>query len=161
MIICVSGTPGTGKTALAKALAKKLNAKYIDVNKIIKANKLEEGFDEKRNCAIVDEEKLSNILIELIQKEKELIIDSHLSHFIPKKYVDLCIITKCDLKVLKKRLQKRGYNEEKIRENLDAEIFDVCLNEALELKHRIIVLDTTTKKLRDLVEEVIQKTPKK
>ena len=31
----------------------------------------------------------------------------------------------------------------KVRENLDAEIFDICLNEAKENKHKIIVLDTT------------------
>ena len=30
-----------------------------------------------------------------------------------------------------------------MRENLDAEIFDVCLNEAKENKHKVIVVDTT------------------
>jgi len=31
MIIAVSGTPGTGKTTIAKKLAKALNLKYIDI----------------------------------------------------------------------------------------------------------------------------------
>ena len=60
----------------------------------------------------------------------------------PRKYVDKCIITKCDLKELEKRLQKRKYSKEKIRENLDAEIFDTCRVEALEAGHNVEVVNT-------------------
>ncbi|GAF74200.1 unnamed protein product, partial [marine sediment metagenome] len=67
----------------------------------------------------------------------------HLSHYLPKKYIDLCIITKCNLKTLEKRLKKKRYNKAKIRENLDCEIFDICLNEAKEAKHKILIIDTT------------------
>ena len=75
-------------------------------------------------------------------------IDSHLSHYLPPKYVSLCIVTKCELKNLEKRLKKRGYVQTKIRENLDCEIFDICLNEAKENKHKIKIVDTTKMKLR-------------
>jgi adenylate kinase len=144
MIICVTGTPCTGKSTLAKKITKKIKGKYIDVNKIISKYKLSEGYDKKRKSKIVDIKKLNKVLINIIKKSKNsLVIDSHLSHYLPKKYVDLCIITKCDLKVLQKRLKKRGYNKDKIRENLDAEIFDVCLNEARKKGHNIIVIDTT------------------
>jgi len=44
---------------------------------------------------------------------------------------------------MQKRLKRRKYSKEKIRENLDAEIFDVCLNEAMERKHKMLVLDMT------------------
>ena len=87
---------------------------------------------------------MNKILIEIIEKsKKDLVIDSHLSHYLPKKYVDLCVVTKCDLKVLKKRLEKRKYSKEKIRENLDVEIFDICLNEAKEKGHKVKVVDTS------------------
>ena len=142
-VICVSGIPCTGKTTLARKLSKQFNYKYIDVNKIIKDNKLNEKYDKKRRCYIVDIKKLNKLLIKLINAKENLVIDSHLSHYLSKKYVDLCIITKCDLKVLEKRLKKRKYNKSKIRENLDCEIFDVCLNEAKERKHKIIEIDTT------------------
>jgi len=33
--------------------------------------------------------------------------------------------------------------QEKVRENLDSEIFGVCLEDAKEAKHRILTLDTT------------------
>jgi adenylate kinase len=144
MIICVSGTPATGKSTIAKILSKELKFKYIDVKAIIKKNKLYDCYDKKLKTYIVDEKKLNKFLINnIINSNIDLIIDSHLSHYLPKKYVDLCIITKCDLKQLKKRLEKRKYSSEKVRENLDSEIFDVCLNEAKELNHHIFVINTT------------------
>jgi len=143
MIICITGSVSTGKTTLAKKIASKIKGKYIDVNKIITKYKLSEGYDKKRKSKIVDIKKLNKVLIDLIKKSKNLVIDSHLSHYLPKKYVDLCIVTKCNLKILKKRLEKRGYDKDKIRENLDAEIFDVCLNEAKEKGHKIKIINTT------------------
>lgn len=142
--IIVTGTPGTGKTKIAKKIAKKENAVYLDVKKVIDKYKLKERYDRKRRTYAVNSDKLNKILIELIKKsKKKLVIDSHLSHYLPKKYVSLCIVTKCDLKTLKKRLEKRKYIKSKIRENMDAEIFDVCLNEAKQLGHKVKVIDTT------------------
>lgn len=143
MIIAISGSPGTGKTTLAKELAKKLKYKYLDVNAIIKKNGLSSGYDKIRECEIVDVDILINELASLIKDEGNLIIDSHLSHYLPEEWLDFCIITKCDLKVLEDRLKKRKYSKDKIRENLDVEIFDSCLNEAKEAGHNIIVVDTT------------------
>ena len=142
--IVVSGTPGTGKTKVAKKLAKEKNLKYIDVNKILDKFKLKEKYDRKRRTWVVDVSKLNKVLINMISESgKGLIIDSHLSHYLPKKYVKLCIVCKCDLKILKQRLIRRGYSKTKVRENLDAEIFDICLNEAREFGYKVKVVDTT------------------
>lgn len=158
-VIIVTGTPGTGKTTLAKELAKKLEYLCVDVNDIIKKYDISEGYDIKRKTKIIDIKKLNIALIKEINYYKQLtqnkinnknnngenglVIDSHLSQYLPKRYVDLCIVTKCSLKELESRLRKKKYSREKIRENLDAEIFDVCLNEAKEQKHKVIVEDTT------------------
>ena len=146
-VIIVTGTPGTGKTALSMKLAKKLAFRYLDVGSIIKKYNFSDGYDEKRKTHIVDTKKLNRELVKEIMNckktEKGVIIDSHLSHYLPKKYVDLCIVTKCNLRVLEKRLRKKKYFKAKIRENMDVEIFDVCLNEAKENKHKIFMVDTT------------------
>ena len=152
-IIC-TGTPGTGKTTIAKAIAKKCHMQYVEVNKIIKTNNLREGYDKKRQTYIVDEKKLTKILLQYVQKNKSYIIDSHLSHYLPAKKVTLCIVTKTDLKELKKRLEKRKYPKAKIRENIDAEIFDICYQEALEAGHTIQVIDTTKKSLKQCLTEL-------
>jgi len=141
-VIIVSGTPGTGKTTYAKKLAKEKNLKYIDVNKIIDTYNLSEGYDKDKDSKIIDTDKLNLVLVELIKKEKDVVIDSHLSHYIDPEYVDSCIITKCSLKTLEKRLKEREYSKEKIRENLDAEIFDTCRVEAIELGHSVTVVHT-------------------
>lgn len=155
-VIIVTGSVGTGKTILAKKLSKKLNYRCIDVNKLITKNKLSSGYDRKRKCRIVDIKKLNNFLINLIKNSKKnMIIDSHLSHYLPKRYVDLCIVTKCDLKELNKRLKKRKYNKNKIKENIECEIFDVCLNETKEAGHNVLVVDTTKGINIDRISKVI------
>ena len=148
-VIAVTGVPGTGKTTVSKKLSKKLDFYYLDVNKLILKHKISDGYDKKRKTKIVDIKKLNQFLIKEINKFKKnkkfkgIIIDSHLSHYLPKKYVDFCIVTKCDIEELNRRLKKKRFDKNKIKENLQAEIFDICYNEALESKHKIIALDTT------------------
>jgi len=78
--------------------------------------------------------------------KKDTIIDSHITHLLPKKRVDLCIILTCsNLKKLEGRLKERMYSKKKIRENLDAEIFQICLMEAQENGHKVITFDTSKK----------------
>lgn len=146
-VFIVTGTPGTGKTTLAVKLAKQLGFRYIDVNKTIKKYNLSESYDKKRKTKIIDIKKLNNALIKEITAfkkiEQGIIIDSHLSYCLSKRYATLCIVTKCNLKELERRLKKKRYSKDKTRENLDAEIFDICINEAKENNHKIIIIDTT------------------
>jgi len=144
--IIVSGSVGAGKTTFAKNLAGKLNAKYVSINDVVDKYKISKSYDKKRKSKIVEVDKLNKILVGLINKSrKKLVIDGHLSHYLPKRYVERCYIVKCELKELEKRLEKRGYSNANVRENLDAEIFDVCLEEAKEMKHKINVIDTGKK----------------
>jgi len=142
-VICVTGTPGCGKTFYAKKLVSDLENsgyKYIDVKEIIKENKLDAVFDKKKDCAVIDTKKLNSVLMKL---KGNLVIDSHLSHYLPKEFVDYVVVIRCsNLKELKKRLEERKYSNEKVRENLDCEIFDVCLVEAMELSHKPFDVDS-------------------
>jgi adenylate kinase len=147
-VVIVTGTPGTGKTTVAMRLAKKAGWKYVDVNKVISHHKLSEGYDRKRRCKVVDVKKLNKALTGLINgsgTEQGIVIDSHLSHHLPASAVDACVVTKCNLKLLKNRMKRRKYPVDKIKENLECEIMDVCLNDASEAGHNVFVVETDKK----------------
>ncbi|MFC1768482.1 adenylate kinase family protein [Nanoarchaeota archaeon] len=154
--IIITGTPGTGKSTLAKLISKKFGFKHIDVNKVVKDKKLSEGVDKKRKTKIVDVKKLNKELIKLIKESDEkMVIDSHMSHFLPKRFVGMCIVTICDIKELKKRLKGRKYPVLKINENIEAEIFQICYEEAKEKRHKIEVVDTSSsKELKLLLQKI-------
>lgn len=114
------------------------------MNKVVQKYKLAEGYDRKRKTRIVDVKKLNKILIKMINENRKiLVIDSHLGHYLPKENVKICILCKCNVKELRKRLKKRGYPKAKIEENVEAEIMDVCSNEAKEAGHKIKIIDTS------------------
>ena len=137
-VIAISGTPGTGKSTLTKYLEKKLGFKRLDLHRYYK--QISSGYNKSKQCYDIDLKKLEKLVKEK-SKDNNLIVDSHISHLLKK--VDLCIVLTCsNLKKLEKRLQDRKYSQKKIRENLDAEIFQICLNKAKERKHKIIVVDT-------------------
>ena len=148
-VIIISGSVGTGKTTLSKQISDKQGYPILNITHFIKQKHLSQGYDKKRKCEIIDIKRLNKEILKEIKKVKKqnnpkaIIIDSHLSHHLPKKYIDLCIITKCDIKILEKRLKKRKYSKAKIRENIDVEILDLCLIEAKQAGHRIVVIDTT------------------
>ena len=57
-------------------------------------------------------------------------VEGHISHLLP---ADRVIVIRCRPDILQGRLRMRNYSEEKIQENLEAEILDVILVETLEL----------------------------
>ena len=141
--VIVTGTPGTGKTTVARAVAGAYGLRYIDVNRLISRRGLSEGYDCSRKCRIVDVARLRRELVSLVQQaRKQPVIDSHLSHCLPKRCVALCIVTQCSLRTLRRRLEARRYPESKIRENLDSEIFEICRTEAEEMGHSILLVKT-------------------
>ena len=142
-VVIVTGTPGSGKTEVARFLSKTLGFVHVNVNRLIRSRNLWSSYDKKRRCYVVDKKKLVRMMLAEIKKHHDVIFDSHMSHYLPKKYVDVCIVTTCEIAELKTRLQRRRYSALKVRENLEAEIFQLCLTEAQEQKHKIISLDTT------------------
>lgn len=141
--VLITGTPSTGKTTVAKALAEEMGCRYIDVKEIIKEQGLSEGYDKKRKCDIVDENKLRKILDDMIEKTREcMIIDSHMSHFSTNKDT-VCVVTRCSIAELERRMKERDYDNDKIEDNKECEIMEVCENEAFELGHKLVIVDTT------------------
>ncbi|MBI2662550.1 AAA family ATPase [Candidatus Woesearchaeota archaeon] len=147
-LIIISGTPGTGKTTLAKFLQKKLNFQRLDIHKYYPI--ISTDYNKNKQCYNIDRQKFLTLVKKTkrqVQQKKGLIIDSHITHHLPAKEVDLCIILTCShLKILKDRLAKRHYSKQKIQENLEAEIMQICLHEAQDNKHNLLIFDSTKNK---------------
>jgi len=148
MIIAVSGTPGVGKTTLSKILAQKLGYEYINIKELAEERGIGKRVGEELE---IDMEKLAEV-IEREFRGKNAVLDSHLSHLLP---ADLVVVLRLSPEVLLKRLMERGYRKEKLGENLEAELVDVCLIEALEGHENVIEVDTTGRTPEDVVDEII------
>ena len=90
-------------------------------------------------------------LDEYIKKFDDVIIEGHLSHLLS---VDGVIILRCHPEELKKRLMKKNWDENKIKENLEAEALDIILDRALEKHKKIWEIDTTKKSIDEIADEI-------
>ena len=152
--IFITGTPCTGKTTLAS----KLNGRLIKINDIAVSNGFVVGIDEQKGYKVIDIERLSRHVGELIRDcDETLIFEGHLSHLCDG--ADRVIVLRVRPEVLKKRLEARDYPESKIRENLEAEALGVCSAEAFdkypESTYELDVTDLTVGEAVKLIEEVI------
>jgi adenylate kinase len=139
-IIGITGTPGTGKTAIASCLREK-GEQVIDLNRYINDNGLKERFDKKRDTYNVDVNKLNGSLKRSVPKDGNVFLDGHLSHFLD---CDIVIVIRCDPSVLHDRLKKRNYAPSKITENVQAEALDVILCESMDSNANVFEIDNTS-----------------
>jgi len=143
-IICaLTGTPGTGKSSLGRALdGKKIfgyKIKVMDLNKEILENRLYSSYDKRRKTYVADLNKVTKFVKEKTRDDGIYIIESHLSHLLKINY-DLFFLCRAGTEELHKRLAARGWSEEKIRENLESEVLEVIPS---EIGGEAIQLDTS------------------
>ncbi|KAJ9443620.1 Adenylate kinase isoenzyme 6-like protein [Diplonema papillatum] len=127
--ILITGTPGVGKSSLAKAISEATPLTHIDVGKIVKEEGFVEGKDEKFDTLIPDEDRLLDHL-EPLMMEGGKVVDYHSSELFPERWFSLVIVLRAGTACLFDRLAARGYSEVKRQENLDCEIFGIPSEEA-------------------------------
>jgi len=158
-VILVTGTPGVGKTTVSHKLASKLDALHIGITELVEKQKLITSVDEDRQTLIADTEKVSKQLQETLAKtEGSIIIEGHYAvDVVPKKDVNTVFVLRRDPRELKGALEKRGYTEKKLWENLAAEILDVCLLDALSAcgSDKVCEIDVSGKTVETVVEEMM------
>ncbi|ETI23084.1 hypothetical protein G647_04880 [Cladophialophora carrionii CBS 160.54] len=141
--IIITGTPGVGKTStatqllsLASSSSPAINLRHLSINDLVKSRGCHTGFDEDLQTLVVDEDKL----MDEVEKEIEdggghggWVIDWHSTAGFAVRWVDLVVVLRCEeTDVLFDRLTARGYKDNKVQENMDAEIFGVVSEEAKE-----------------------------
>jgi adenylate kinase len=155
----VTGTPGTGKTTLSRLLSSALGATHIDLSEYSKENGLILTEDHDRETSVVDIEKLSHELNKIVKRANDyVVLDGHYAHDVVKStYVWKVLVLRRAPWLLKVDLESRGYSSEKIRENVEAEIMGVCVNESLSSfpVGKVCEIDTTDKSPEESLSEAL------
>ncbi len=140
MMCGITGTPGTGKTAVATELIRQ-GSPVLHLSDTTSAYVIEE--DRERDTKIIDEERWASEFPPF-----DGFVEGHLAHLLP---CDRIVVLRCRPDILMERLRTRGYGEEKIRENALAEALDVILIETVDSypPEQIYELDTTDKSITD------------
>ena len=129
--ILITGTPGTGKSTLSQELALRTSFNCINVGDLAKQEELFDGWDDKYDCHVLDEDRVVDEMEEQMANGGN-IVDYHGCDFFPERWFDIVFVLRTNNTVLYERLEQRNYSEEKIKENVQCEIFQTLLEEARE-----------------------------
>jgi len=151
MRIIITGTPGTGKTEIAKKLAKRTGYELVSIKDFVNEKKLFSKGTGKGAEKEVDIKKLSRALNICLKQFNDYIIEGHLACEF-KIPADFIFVLRTSPSVLKKRMQKRKYRKQKIDDNLEAEMLDYCV-QRVESVYRITPLELDTSK-RTIIQNV-------
>jgi len=174
MIIAITGSVGSGKTTLAKELLKELNKDFekeeltvlkqrkyelIHLNELAIEHKIEDVKELQTFDFDIDKlvYELNKMLEDAKNSNKNLILEGHFAHFLNPEYVDYLFVVNRDLEELQKEYNNREYNDQKAKDNLEVESFNLCFYEAIEEgfeeEKQVFCLDNDTN-LADLVEKI-------
>ena len=154
--IVITGTPGTGKTAVSKSLAKQIGANYLALTQFVIENQLGTSIDRRRKTKVVNLKRTRACLRKIFSCGKFItVVDTHVPDAVPREHVRKVIVLRCHPKVLEGRLRRKGWKDSKVRENLLAEILDSCYvtAEGYHGARKTVQLDTSRKTLSNSVSQ--------
>lgn len=168
-VVALTGTPGSGKTTVARILREQGHA-VLELARFVGDPRFDQGADEDREgTTIIDDEALdAHLRAHLVDElgeapEGPVFIESHFAHVLT--FVDRVLVLRCRPSILQERLAKRGYSDEKIRENLEVEGMDLILQEAVQLRDglqaqgRVLEIgevDTSGRQVDETAREVLE-----
>ena len=154
-VIGITGTPGTGKKTIGCKLAEQINYEFCNINQIILDN---EYFTSKDSSSyVVDIAKLKNHLADNFNSNKIIISGHLLPEVLDSNKVDQVIILRCSPLVLWSRLSSRNYSLNKIKDNVESELLDLCLFDSINSfgSDKLLEFNNTEKNPSIVVSELI------
>ncbi len=157
-VLVITGTPGVGKSSVSGFLVSRLGGVHVNLSDLVKEEKLSWGVDRERKTLIVDENRTSKRVGEIIrQSEGYVIIDGHFAvDIVAVENVLLAFVLRRNPDELMDVLRERGFSKTKVMENVGAEILDVCLFDAVKAygKKKICEVDVSGRTVEDVAEEI-------
>ena len=163
LVIAVSGPPGSGKTTVARILAKRLGLRYVSIGQLFRELADRMGVDIVQLSKLAEKDHdIDRRLDALARREAEkggVVIDGHISAWIVRDLADLCVGIVAPLRVRIERIASRDGKpvEEVERETIareeseakrfrqiygidvrDFSVFDVVVNSALYTPDEIV-----------------------
>lgn len=147
--VALSGTPGTGKSAIAEALGR-VGWHKVELGDLAKDEGAVVGRDEERQTDEVDVDLLEAALARALSGSDadRVLLVGHLAHLMP---CDTVVVLRTSPAVLRERLEARGWPHAKVQENVEAEAVGVVLVESMEREPPVPVYEVDTS--RAAVEE--------
>jgi adenylate kinase len=158
-LILIGGTPGTGKTEVTKVLAQRLECDVAHLGDIAKENGCISEHDDDRDTGVINEDCLVEAILDLLDEHDDaLIIEGHYIDLVPGGGVSKIFLLRAHPDILIERLKARGYEQAKVTENMEAEIFGVCQLDAIDAfgEQRVFEIDTSDLSVTETVERIMQ-----
>jgi adenylate kinase len=159
-VLIITGTPGVGKSSISKQLSSRLHAELVSIGDLVKEEGLYIRADHKRDTLVADVKKVSNRINNIILNSSgTLVIEGHYAvDVVPKETVNLVFVLRRDPEELSEILKSREYGEGKVRENVAAEILDVCLYDAVDKVgvNKVCEVDVTGRTTDEVTKEILQ-----
>jgi len=160
-IIVLTGTPGVGKTVLAKLMARRTGFRFLSLGDLVKREGLHKGFDRRARSYVINEPAVRKRLEDYFEdhRAKGVVFETHsVDSFLHRTRGMVVVVLRLDPVALAKRLRARNWPRVKIWENVEAEMIDVSLYDSLKFlgKTRVFEIDTTGKRPELLVREILR-----
>lgn len=153
MRLALTGVPGTGKTTVASEIGRRGGYVVVHLNDLARDAGLLDEVDEARGSFVVDMDKLADELnATYADVTTPLLVEGHFAH---EMDVDAAVLLRLDPLELVRRLTARGWRDEKVRENVEAEALDVLAQDVLDAGLPAAEVDATGLSVEALADEVL------
>jgi len=162
-VILLTGTPGTGKTTIARLLAQTLGCMYDSSSKIAHRLGVARPDPTGRKTSVIDEGGARRIVEHLRRAGGCVVLESVTPRLLLDEGLDedtiLVVLLRAHPRELCRRLDaRRGeWPEGKILENCASEALNVIAEELLDIDHSVIEIDTTGLAPEEALEEVLDR----
>jgi adenylate kinase len=160
--LVIAGTPGVGKTSVARIIAEKVGGLQVDLSELVVNEGLYEYFDDQTGSYVIDEARVSRRVKEICSGGRPVVVATHYPEVLDEVIVDKVAVLRLNPVVLWDRLRSRGWSDRKVAENVMAEVLSVVLSNAISKfgVERVVEVDTTGRSIIEVADEVLEKVSK-